>query len=177
MSAPLTEKDVRFTVKALVDGAGGSIQGDPEFLENLCENWTAFLSVFLDGTLDGKDREYKRGAELTAKGLSLVEKLGDLSSEKREAIVRAAATVQAQCADGSMDADQALDSEAPPASSPAPGKPTSEPEHFGRCPCSNCNVIIEFPVAGVGQTVVCPKCGFDVLLFDGHEGSAASENS
>lgn len=34
-----------------------------------------------------------------------------------------------------------------------------------KCPCQNCNVHIEFEAAQAGQTVVCPKCGMDTLLF------------
>jgi hypothetical protein len=41
-----------------------------------------------------------------------------------------------------------------------------EPEPgFIKCPCNNCSVTIEFPAHGVGQTVTCPHCGMDTLLF------------
>jgi uncharacterized paraquat-inducible protein A len=35
-----------------------------------------------------------------------------------------------------------------------------------KCPCSNCDVNIEFPAAGLGQTVTCPHCGLETLLFN-----------
>jgi hypothetical protein len=166
MSAALTEKEVRFAVKALIQS--GYIEA--EGLENLYANQKAFLSCFLDGTLDGEPSEYRRGDDLSAKGGALFEKLRALNAAHREAIVKAAAVTQARCADGSMDVDQALDSEAPSGSGPVVDKPVSEPEKFGRCPCSSCSVIIEFPIQGVGQTVACPKCGFGMLLFDSGEG-------
>lgn len=34
-----------------------------------------------------------------------------------------------------------------------------------KCPCNNCDVFIEFPAEGVGQTIVCPHCGMDTVLF------------
>jgi hypothetical protein len=34
-----------------------------------------------------------------------------------------------------------------------------------KCPCNNCDVFIEFPARGLGQTVVCPHCGMDTILF------------
>lgn len=34
-----------------------------------------------------------------------------------------------------------------------------------KCPCNNCDVFIEFPAHGIGQTVVCPHCGMDTILF------------
>ena len=34
-----------------------------------------------------------------------------------------------------------------------------------KCPCQNCEVMIEFPVQGVGQTVTCPVCGQETVLF------------
>ncbi len=164
MSATLSKNEVCFVVKALIEGAGLSIEGD--FLESLCRKQMAFLSVFLDGVLDGEASEYKRGDHLNAAGELLLEKLRALSSTQREALVRAAATTQGLCADGSMDVEHALNSEVP-----APEKP----EQFGRCPCSNCSVIIEFPIHGIGQTVTCPKCGFDTLLFDSREGRTSVE--
>jgi hypothetical protein len=36
---------------------------------------------------------------------------------------------------------------------------------FLRCPCNNCSGHIEFPSDGVGQTVTCPHCGMETLLF------------
>ena len=35
-----------------------------------------------------------------------------------------------------------------------------------KCPCNNCDVNIEFPAAGLGQTVTCPHCGLETLLFN-----------
>ena len=162
MSAALTEKEICFVVKALIEGACLSIEGSPDFLECLCRQQTAFLSVFLDGVLDGDSSKYRRGGDLSTAGKTLLEKLRALSPDQREALVRAAAATQTLCEDGSMDVEQALRSEKPP--------PTEKAEQFGRCPCSNCNVTIEFPIHGIGQTVTCPKCGFDTLLFDSREG-------
>jgi hypothetical protein len=34
-----------------------------------------------------------------------------------------------------------------------------------KCPCNNCDVFIEFPAHGLGQTVACPHCGMDTILF------------
>ena len=162
MSAALTEKEICFVVKALIEGACLSIEGSPDFLECLCRKQTAFLSVLLDGVLDGEASEYRRGDHLSAAGKALLEKLRALSPDQREAVVRAAATTQTLCENGEMTVEQALHSEKPP--------PTEKLEQFGRCPCSNCNVTIEFPIHGIGQTVTCPKCGFDTLLFDSREG-------
>jgi hypothetical protein len=36
---------------------------------------------------------------------------------------------------------------------------------FMRCPCNNCSGHIEFPSDGLGQTVTCPHCGMETLLF------------
>jgi hypothetical protein len=36
---------------------------------------------------------------------------------------------------------------------------------FLTCPCNNCSGHIEFPADGVGQTVPCPHCGLDTVLF------------
>lgn len=36
---------------------------------------------------------------------------------------------------------------------------------FVKCPCNNCNVFIEFPAYGVGQSVTCPHCGMETVLF------------
>ena len=162
MSAALTEKEICFVVKALIEGSCLSIEGRPDFLECLCRKQTAFLSVLLDGVLDGEASEYRRGDHLSAAGNALLEKLRSLSSTQREVLMRGAATTQTLCENGEMTVEQALHSEKPP--------PTETLEQFGRCPCSNCNVTIEFPIHGVGQTVTCPKCGFDTLLFDSREG-------
>jgi hypothetical protein len=34
-----------------------------------------------------------------------------------------------------------------------------------KCPCNNCDVFIEFPAHGVGQTIKCPHCGLETTLF------------
>jgi len=34
-----------------------------------------------------------------------------------------------------------------------------------KCPCNNCDIFIEFPAQGLGQTVVCPHCGLETVLF------------
>lgn len=34
-----------------------------------------------------------------------------------------------------------------------------------KCSCNNCDVFIEFPAHGVGQTIICPHCGLDTVLF------------
>lgn len=34
-----------------------------------------------------------------------------------------------------------------------------------KCPCNNCDVFIEFPAHGLGQSVTCPHCGLETLLF------------
>jgi hypothetical protein len=34
-----------------------------------------------------------------------------------------------------------------------------------KCPCNNCDVFIEFPARGIGQTITCPHCGMDTVLF------------
>jgi len=38
-------------------------------------------------------------------------------------------------------------------------------EAFATCPCNNCSGHIEFPLGGMGQTIVCPHCGLETLLF------------
>lgn len=35
-----------------------------------------------------------------------------------------------------------------------------------KCPCNNCDVLIEFPAHGLGQTVTCPHCGLETVLFE-----------
>jgi len=35
-----------------------------------------------------------------------------------------------------------------------------------KCPCNNCDVSIEFPAHGLGQTINCPHCGLDTVLFE-----------
>jgi hypothetical protein len=162
MSAALTEKEICFVVKALIEGTGLLIQGD--LLESLCRKQTAFLSVFLDGVLDGEASEYRRGDDLNAAGKALLEKLRALSPDQRETLVRGAADTQKLCGDGGMTVEQALHSEKPPP--PVPVAKTPPEEQFGRCPCSNCEVNIEFPLHGIGQSITCPKCGCDTVLFD-----------
>jgi hypothetical protein len=41
----------------------------------------------------------------------------------------------------------------------------SSGEIYIKCPCNNCDVLIEFPVRGLGQTVTCPHCGLETVLF------------
>ena len=36
---------------------------------------------------------------------------------------------------------------------------------FVTFPCNNCSGHVEFPAEGVGQTIACPHCGLDTLLF------------
>ena len=40
----------------------------------------------------------------------------------------------------------------------------TEPNHL-KCSCEQCGGTIEFPVEGVGQTVNCPHCGQQTILF------------
>ena len=35
-----------------------------------------------------------------------------------------------------------------------------------KCPCNNCDIFIEFPAHGLGQTIACPHCGMDTVLFE-----------
>src|SRR5208283_2266131 len=35
--------------------------------------------------------------------------------------------------------------------------------HF-KCACQNCGGHIEFPAGGVGQTILCPHCGWQTIL-------------
>jgi hypothetical protein len=34
-----------------------------------------------------------------------------------------------------------------------------------KCNCNHCNQPISFPVEGVGQTIACPHCGIETILF------------
>jgi hypothetical protein len=34
-----------------------------------------------------------------------------------------------------------------------------------KCPCQNCNAQLEFDAKDAGQTVPCPQCGMDTVLF------------
>jgi len=34
-----------------------------------------------------------------------------------------------------------------------------------KCPCNNCDIFIEFPAHGLGQTINCPHCGMETVLF------------
>jgi hypothetical protein len=34
-----------------------------------------------------------------------------------------------------------------------------------KCPCNNCDVLIEFPAHGLGQTITCPHCKLETVLF------------
>jgi len=42
-----------------------------------------------------------------------------------------------------------------------------------KCPCNNCDIFIEFPTEGIGQTVTCPHCGMDTVLFQPNTSSAS----
>jgi len=44
------------------------------------------------------------------------------------------------------------------------GEPQTE-EGYIKCPCNNCDVFIEFPAHGLGQTIACPHCGMETVLF------------
>jgi hypothetical protein len=41
----------------------------------------------------------------------------------------------------------------------------SSEKGYIKCPCNFCDVLIEFPADGVGQTIACPRCGMDTVLF------------
>ena len=46
--------------------------------------------------------------------------------------------------------------------------PRAQPEigdSYIKCPCNNCDGFIEFPAHGVGQTITCPHCGTETILF------------
>jgi hypothetical protein len=45
------------------------------------------------------------------------------------------------------------------------GEADSSEEIYIKCPCNNCEVMIEFPARGVGQTIVCPHCKLETALF------------
>jgi hypothetical protein len=36
---------------------------------------------------------------------------------------------------------------------------------LSKCPCQNCSGHIEFDPAAVGQSITCPHCGVDTVLF------------
>lgn len=42
---------------------------------------------------------------------------------------------------------------------------TKTEEGFVKCPCNNCDIFIEFPAHGVGETIACPHCGMETVLF------------
>jgi hypothetical protein len=42
---------------------------------------------------------------------------------------------------------------------------SSEPERHAKATCGTCGGHIEFPVAGIGQTVPCPHCGSEIMLL------------
>lgn len=44
-------------------------------------------------------------------------------------------------------------------------KVDSSGEIYVKCPCNNCDVLIEFPEQGLGQTITCPHCGLETVLF------------
>ena len=122
------------------------------------------------GSLQGTGEE----AILAPPGKSF-SKLRLLSADQREVLLQAVAKARAQCDGSGMTIEHALFGEQPPtperAPEAAPDTPIQEPEQFGRCPCNYCDVNIEFPIHGIGQTVTCPKCGLETLLFDHREGS------
>jgi len=39
-------------------------------------------------------------------------------------------------------------------------------EGYIKCPCNNCDIIIEFPAHDLGQPVACPHCGIETILFN-----------
>jgi hypothetical protein len=41
----------------------------------------------------------------------------------------------------------------------------SSGEIYIKGPCNNCDVLIEFPVRGLGQTITCPHCKLETVLF------------
>ena len=41
----------------------------------------------------------------------------------------------------------------------------SSGEIYIKCPCNNCDVFIEFPMRGLGQTITCPHCKLETVLF------------
>jgi len=38
-------------------------------------------------------------------------------------------------------------------------------DSYIKCPCNNCDIFIEFPAKGLGQTITCPHCGTETVLF------------
>ena len=43
-------------------------------------------------------------------------------------------------------------------------EPESE-DGYIKCPCNNCDVVIEFPAHGLGETITCPHCEMETVLF------------
>jgi predicted RNA-binding Zn-ribbon protein involved in translation (DUF1610 family) len=43
-------------------------------------------------------------------------------------------------------------------------EPKTEDDYI-KCPCNNCDIFIEFPARGIGQTITCPHCGMETVLF------------
>lgn len=43
---------------------------------------------------------------------------------------------------------------------------TKTEDDYIKCPCNNCDVFIEFPAHGLGQTITCPHCGLETVLFE-----------
>jgi hypothetical protein len=41
----------------------------------------------------------------------------------------------------------------------------SKEEGYIKCPCQYCDILIEFPEHGLGQSIACPHCGMDTVLF------------
>ncbi len=45
-------------------------------------------------------------------------------------------------------------------------RPQAETEDgYIKCPCNNCDGFIEFPTHGLGQTITCPHCEMETVLF------------
>jgi hypothetical protein len=42
---------------------------------------------------------------------------------------------------------------------------TETQEGYVKCPCNSCDAVIEFPIQGIGETIPCPHCGMDTVLF------------
>jgi len=43
--------------------------------------------------------------------------------------------------------------------------PVPNPDRYVHCRCNSCQGSIEFPAHGVGETIQCPHCGLDTVLF------------
>jgi hypothetical protein len=38
-------------------------------------------------------------------------------------------------------------------------------DDYIKCPCQHCDIFIEFPARGLGQSIACPHCGMETVLF------------